>query len=146
VTMWNSRMLCACAAPFYFLKGSQASLWVRALQVKKNTFFFVRICINIFRDFLNVLWELHYDILNVPILVYTDPHMCLKYCDTSWPILGLGIPCTFLNTPGGERYIRYIRTNFYKRLNSFRSRMVVTSTWWEGLVLPMVPRAMPAES
>jgi hypothetical protein len=24
------------------------------------------------------------------------------------------------------------------------SRRVVTSTWWEGLVLPMIPRAMPA--
>jgi hypothetical protein len=23
------------------------------------------------------------------------------------------------------------------------SRRVVTSTWWEGLVLPMIPRAMP---
>jgi hypothetical protein len=24
------------------------------------------------------------------------------------------------------------------------SRRVITSTWWEGLVLPMIPRAMPA--
>jgi hypothetical protein len=24
------------------------------------------------------------------------------------------------------------------------SRRVVTSTWWEGLVLPMILRAMPA--
>jgi hypothetical protein len=26
----------------------------------------------------------------------------------------------------------------------YPSRRVVTSTWWEGLVLPMIPRAMPA--
>jgi hypothetical protein len=24
------------------------------------------------------------------------------------------------------------------------SKRVITSTWWEGLVLPMIPRAMPA--
>jgi hypothetical protein len=24
------------------------------------------------------------------------------------------------------------------------SRSVITSTWWEGLVLPMIPRAIPA--
>jgi hypothetical protein len=32
----------------------------------------------------------------------------------------------------------------YNTMSSVASRRVVTSTWWEGLVLPMIPRAMPA--
>jgi hypothetical protein len=35
----------------------------------------------------------------------TDPQMqYLKYCDTSWPILGLGISCAFLNISEGQRF------------------------------------------
>jgi hypothetical protein len=42
------------------------------------------------------------------------------------------------------------RNTFYRWLKSFKvgcfvdNIIVVTSTWWEGLVLPMIPRAMPA--
>jgi hypothetical protein len=39
-------------------------------------------------------------------------------------------------TGGGYNGLRF--------LELLPSRRVVTSTWWEGLVLPMIPRAMPA--
>jgi hypothetical protein len=38
--------------------------------------------------------------------------------------------------------LRFYPANYHS-INT-PSRMVVTSTWWESLVLPMIPRAMPA--
>jgi hypothetical protein len=35
------------------------------------------------------------------------------------------------------------RCSIHVCLSVYPSRRVVTSTWWEGLVLPMIPRAMP---
>jgi hypothetical protein len=32
---------------------------------------------------------------------------------------------------------------YFRLLYYCPSRRVVTSMWWEGLVLPMIPRAMP---
>jgi hypothetical protein len=36
------------------------------------------------------------------------------------------------------------RCQYLYSITSNPSRRVLTSTWWEGLVLPMIPRAMPA--
>jgi hypothetical protein len=41
--------------------------------------------------------------------------------------------------------IQHYRFKHLNLLLILPSRSVITSTWWEGLVLPMIPRAMPAE-
>jgi hypothetical protein len=42
--------------------------------------------------------------------------------------------------------VRCHKHTFLTVLEKMPSRRVVTSTWWEGLVLPMIPRAMPVGS